>query len=83
MGWVKTEVNRTSKIFEDVISKFGEDWNGYIGDSSTPCEYFSDYLRNYYDLTLKQCDLICEMIKQHYHIEKFYAKECYGKMESN
>lgn len=75
MGWVKTEVNNTSKLFAEIIKTFGEKWNGRIGDSSTPFEYFGDYIKDNYDVTLKQCELLCEMIKQHYRIEKFYANE--------
>ena len=75
MGWVKTEVKPSSRIFADIIGKFGNKWNGRIGDSSTPYEYFADYIKNNYDVTLKQCELICEMIKQHYRIEKFYATD--------
>ena len=75
MGWVKTEVEKTSKIFSKIIATFGEKWNGHIGDSTTPYEYFSDYIRDYYDVTLKQCELLCEMIKQHYKIERFYYNE--------
>lgn len=75
MGWVKTEVNKTSKLFAEIIKTFGEKWNGRIGDSTTPYEYFSDYIRDYYDVTLKQCELLCEMIKQHYKIEQFYYDE--------
>ena len=75
MGWVKTEVEKTSKIFSKIIATFGEKWNGRIGDSTTPYEYFSDYIRDHYDVTLEQCELLCEMIKQHYRIEKFYCDE--------
>ena len=75
MGWVKTQVEKTSKIFYKIIATFGEKWNGRIGDSTTPYEYFSDYIRDHYDVTLEQCELLCEMIKQHYRIEKFYYSE--------
>ena len=71
MGWVKTEVIPSSRIFADIISEFGEKRNGWIGNY----EYFSDYIRDNYDVTLAQCDLICKMIKQHYHIQKFYATD--------
>ena len=46
MGWVKTEVEKTSKIFSKIIATFGEKWNGRIGSSTTPYEYFSDYIRD-------------------------------------
>lgn len=75
MGWVKEQTNKTSKLFAEIIKTFGEKWNGRIGSSSTPYEYFSDYIRDNYDVTLGQCDLLCEMIKQHYRIEKFYATD--------
>ena len=75
MGWVKTEVEKTSKIFSKIIATFGEKWNGRIGSSTTPYEYFSDYIRDNYDVTLKQCTLLCEMIKQHYRIKRFYYDE--------
>jgi len=75
MGWVKEQTNDTSKLFADIIKTFGEKWNGRIGDSSSPYEYFSDYIRDNYDVTLVQCELLCKMIKQHYRIEKFYYNE--------
>jgi hypothetical protein len=75
MGWVKEQTSKTSKLFAEIIKVFGEKWNGRIGDSSSPYEYFSDYIRDNYDVTLGQCDLLCEMIKQHYRIEKFYYNE--------
>lgn len=75
MGWVKTEVKPSSRIFADIIGKFGDKWNGRIGDSSTPYEYFSDYIRDNYDVTLGQCDEICKTIKKHYKIERFYHNE--------
>ena len=75
MGWVKTQVEKTSKIFYKIIATFGEKWNDRIGDSTTPYEYFSDYIRDHYDVTLEQCDEICKMIKEHYGIKRFYYTE--------
>lgn len=71
MGWIKEPIRETKEIFNDIVSKIIH-WDGYIGDSSCPYEYFSDYIRDYYDVTLKQCDELCQMIKKHYGIEKFY-----------
>ena len=73
MGWIKEPIRDTKEIFNEIVSKVK--WNGCIGDSTTPYEYFSDYIRDNYDVTLGQCDLLCEMIKQHYRIEKFYATD--------
>lgn len=79
MGWVKTPIKKTKEIFDEIISK---GWNGRIGDSMCPYEYFADYLRDYYDVTLKQCDEICAMIKKHYGIKKFYYTEMDWYMKS-
>lgn len=71
MGWVKKEVDSTQRIFEEVAAN----WNGRIGDSTTPYEFFVDYIRDNYDVTLKQCDEICKMLKKHFNINKFYYGE--------
>lgn len=75
MGWISKEVKPTKEIFDEVLKVFGEKWNGHIGDSTTPYEYFSDYIRNNYDVTLNQCDIICKWIKEHYKIKEFYYNE--------
>jgi hypothetical protein len=73
MGWIKEPIRDTKEIFNEIVSKVK--WNGRIGDSTTPYEYFADYIRDYYDVTIKQCDEICKMIKEHYRIERFYYTE--------
>ena len=75
MGWVKTPTETTEELFNQVISEYGEVWNGRIGDSTTPNEYFTDHLRDYYDLTLSQCTELCRMIKEYYGIYPFYYDE--------
>ena len=75
MGWISKESKPTKEIFDSIVKEFGENWNGRIGDSSSPYEYFTDYIRDYYDVTIKQCDLLCKMIKEHYKIEQFYYNE--------
>ena len=75
MGWIKKEVRPTKEIFDSIVKVFGEKWNGRIGSSTTPYEYFSDYIRDNYDVTLRQCDEICKMIKEHYKIKRFYYNE--------
>ena len=74
MGWVKSEIESTEKIFNDVIKKIPI-WKGIPNDSSSPCEFFTDYLRDNYELTLQQCDELCESLKSFYKIDKFYAGE--------
>lgn len=72
MGWVKEPIRDTKEIFNEIIS---HKWNGCIGDSTTPYEYFADYIRDMYDVTLKQCDELCKMIREHYKIKRFYYGE--------
>ena len=72
MGWVKTPTRKTSDIFKEIVK---EGWSGNIKDSSTPFEYWSDRIKDNYDVTLLQCNMLCKMIKQHYKIKKFYAND--------
>ena len=75
MGWVKEEIKTSKEIFNEVVKEYGEVWNGRIYGCSSPYEYFTDYLRDNYDLTLRQCDEICRMIKNYYNIKRFYYTE--------
>ena len=75
MGWIKTATTSTREIFEKVKKEFGSVWNGRIGNSACPYEYFADHLRDNYDLTLRQCDDVCRMIKNYYKIERFYYSD--------
>ena len=72
MGWIKEPNRETKEIFNEIISK---GWNRCIRGCATPYEYWSDYIRDNYDVTLKQCDEICKMIKEHYHIKRFYYND--------
>lgn len=71
MGWVKKEVDSTQRIFDEVAANL----SGRIGYSTTPYEFFADYIRDNYDVTLKQCDEICKKLKAHFRIKKFYYNE--------
>ena len=73
MGWVKKETMATRDIFNDLVAK--QIWNGRFKGSSSPYEYFSDRIRDYYDVTLSQCDTLCKMLKEYYKIDKFYYGE--------
>lgn len=75
MGWIKEPIKTSEEIFNGIKAEFGETWSGRCGNSMIPCEYFSDHLRNYYDLTLTQCDEVCKMIKEYYGIDEFYLNE--------
>ncbi len=77
MGWVSKEVRPTKEIFDSLIKVFGKKWKiEYLPyGNGRPYEYCSDYIRDYYEVTTHQCDLLCKMIKQHYRIEQFYYNE--------
>lgn len=75
MAWTKEEIKNSEQIFNEIVSEYGEKWNDRIGDSTCPYEYFADHLRDNYDLTFRQCNEVCEMIKEHYNIEHFYYTE--------
>lgn len=60
-----------SRFFCDITA---HRWNGSIGDSSSPYEYWVDYIRDNYDVTFAQCDELCRMIKDFYDIKDFYSK---------
>ena len=74
MGWVKQPTRISEDIFSEIVSKYPT-WNGKMGDSTTPYEYWTDFLRDNYDVTLKQADEICRGLKAYYHIEHFYYGE--------
>lgn len=74
MGWIKTPTKSSKEIFSEIV-KDRPTWNGRIGDSTTPYEYWIDWLRDNYDLTMKQADEVCRGLKEYYHIEHFYYGE--------
>lgn len=74
MGWVKEPKISEKQIFNEIVKNMPT-WRGIPNDSSTPYEFFSDYLRDYYEVTLHQCEEICKMLKEYYNISKFYYGE--------
>ena len=77
MGWVNKQVRPTKDIFDDLIKVFGNVWKiEYLpSGNGSAYEYFSDYIRDYYEVTLRQCDLLCKWLKEFYNIKKFYAND--------
>jgi hypothetical protein len=71
MGWVKKAKTKSFEIFSEVIKTIPT-WKGIPDDSSTPYEYFVDYLRDNFELTTDQMDEIALMLRGYYQIEKFY-----------
>lgn len=73
-GWVKDETKPTEEIFQDIINKFDENSimrHIQYEDSTTPYEFFSDYIRDYYDVTLRQCDEILDKLEEYYDLPYF------------
>ena len=73
MGWIKEQKESTYKIFKEITDRIY--WNGTPKGNSSPYEFFSDYIRDYFDVTLKQCEEICTMLRDYYKIEDFYVKK--------
>ena len=73
MGWVKKPIKTTREVFDSITKNLV--WIGTPRGNSTPYEFFTDYIRDNYDVTLKQCDIICTMLKKHYCITHFYYGE--------
>ena len=73
MGWVKEPIRSSKEIFKEIVNE--RKWNGCIGNSHCPYEYWADWMRDNYNLTLRQCDESCRMIKTHYNIKEFYYTE--------
>jgi len=74
MGWIEQPQRTSDDIFNEIV-KERPTWKGRMGDSTTPYEYWTDYLRDYYEITLSQCDEICKRLKEYYKIEHFYYGE--------
>lgn len=74
MAWVKTPVRTSEEIFSEIVAKYPT-WDGRMGDSASPYEYWIDSLRDNYDLTMRQADEICRALKEYYGIKHFYYGE--------
>ena len=74
MGWIKQPVRTSEDIFSEIVRE-RPTWEGIPDDSTTPYEYWGDWLRDNYDLTLRQCDEICQGLKDFYGIKHFYYGE--------
>ncbi len=72
--WIKVQKHSSEEIFSDVINRLGK-WRGTPRGNGSAYEYFSDLLKDNYDITLKQCDEICSALKKYYGIKKFYATD--------
>jgi len=79
MGWVRESKADIQAIFNEITSSIV--WRGTPKGNDTPYEYFSDYIRDYYDVSFRECDELCKMLRRHYGIEKFYASDKLNETE--
>ena len=74
MGWIKVPEMTSKQIFDSVVASIG-DWRGVPKGNTSAYEFFADYLRDYYPITLTQCGEVCKMLRDYYNIEHFYYGE--------
>jgi hypothetical protein len=78
MGWVKQEVINDEKLFESLKKAFPNSATILNGKrktkSSSVYEYLTDYMRDYYEVTLSQSSRVAKKIAELYEIENFYYR---------
>lgn len=76
MGWVKQQTTDDEVIFNELITTFKDKFAISRGVtkicSSSVYEYLTDYIRDYYDVTLWQCNRIAKRVSDHLGIKHFY-----------
>ena len=76
MGWVKQETMTDEELLEQLKSEFKckETIERLTKRSlsGSVCEYLTDYIRDYYDVTLTQCSRVSKQLADFYGIKKFY-----------
>ena len=76
MGWVKKEVNTDEKLFNEVKECVNDKFAIIRGVrkscSGSVYEYLTDFLRDYYDVTLYQSHRVAKRLADHYGIKQFY-----------
>lgn len=79
MGWVKQEVINDEKLFESLKKAFPNSATILRGKrkskSSSVYEYLTDYMRDYYVVTLSQSSRVAKRIADLYEIENFYYRD--------
>ena len=78
--WTSQTEGNIDEIFQEIITHFNKkdilrNLSEYGGENGSPYEFFTDYLRDYYNISLKDCDLICKKLKEYYDLPFFYANE--------
>lgn len=77
MGWVKEEVITDEELLKELKKVFSDKFDILRRVTRNCCgsvyEYLTDYIRDYYDVTLWQCDRVSKKLADDYGIKKFYA----------
>ena len=59
------------EVFNDIIKNIV--WRGTPKGNGSPYEYFSDYIKDYYRMSLRDSDEVCRRLRDYYQIKKFHA----------
>ena len=68
MGWVKQETMTDDELFEAITNELSYNtivWN-MRKNKENAYGYVGDYIKDYYDVTLKQCDRVTERLLKHF-----------------
>lgn len=76
MGWVKEEIMTDEELLEQLKKDFPDKFSVSRGvaksGSNSVYEYLGDYIKDYYDVTLAQCDRVSKALADYLGIKKFY-----------
>lgn len=76
MGWVKEESMTDEALLEALKKTFPDKFSVLRGVtkscSGSVYEYLTDYIKDYYDVTLWQCDRVAKKLADQLGIKKYY-----------
>ena len=77
MGWVKKEIIEDEKLLNELKEVFPDKFSILRGVtkscSGSVYEYLTDFIRDYYDVTLYQCSRVAKNLAEFRGIKKLYA----------
>ena len=79
MGWVKKETLTDEELLNELKKAFPDKFSISRGVaksfSGSVYEYLTDFIKDYYDVTLAQCSRVARQLADFYGIKKFYATD--------
>lgn len=76
MGWVKKETMTDTALLEELKEVFTDEFSILRGVtkscSGSVYEYLTDFIKDYYDVTLWQCDRVAKKLADLRGIKQFY-----------